>query len=81
MHFPRVFPITPCFNPICFAQSPSLLTYIIEPKGEEFHPSMESSTLGSLHSFDFLFFCNGLIFQIGLLQKQKVGLVKHVPIN
>jgi hypothetical protein len=24
----RVFPIAPCFNPICFAQSPPLLTYI-----------------------------------------------------
>jgi hypothetical protein len=24
----RVFPIAPCFNPICFAQSPHILTYI-----------------------------------------------------
>jgi hypothetical protein len=38
MHFPlcspRVFPIAPGFNPICFAQSPPLLTYIGGPKGE-----------------------------------------------
>jgi len=27
--FPLVFPIAPCFNPICFAQSPPLLTYIV----------------------------------------------------
>jgi hypothetical protein len=28
----RVFPIAPRFNPICFAQSPLLLTYIGGPK-------------------------------------------------
>jgi hypothetical protein len=31
---PNVFPIAPCFNPICFAKSPPLLIYIGEPKGE-----------------------------------------------
>ncbi len=30
---PMVFPIAPHFNPICFAQSPPLLTYIGGPKG------------------------------------------------
>ncbi len=30
---PRVFPIAPCFNPLCFAQSPPFLTYICGPKG------------------------------------------------
>ncbi len=30
----RVFPIAPFFNPICFAQSPPLLTYIVWAKGE-----------------------------------------------
>jgi hypothetical protein len=29
----RVFLIAHCFNPICFAQSPPLLTYIGAPKG------------------------------------------------
>ncbi len=29
----RVFPIAPCFNPLCFAQSPPFLTYICAPKG------------------------------------------------
>jgi hypothetical protein len=40
---PRVFPIAPRFNPVCFAQSPPLLTYIEGPKGEAFsHFSIES---------------------------------------
>jgi hypothetical protein len=33
----RVFLITPSFNPICFAQSPPLLTCIGGPKGEALH--------------------------------------------
>ncbi len=53
---PRVFPIAPCFNLICFAQSPPLLTYVVGgPKGEALHLSIESSILGSLHSFNFFF--------------------------
>jgi hypothetical protein len=31
------FPLASHFNPICFAQSPPLLTYICGPKGEAFH--------------------------------------------
>ncbi len=31
---PKVFPIAPHFNPICFAQSPPLLTHIGWAKGE-----------------------------------------------
>ncbi len=50
---PWVFPIAPCFNPICFAQSPPLLTYIGGPKGEALHLSIESSIFVSLHSFNF----------------------------
>ncbi len=50
---PRVFPIAPRFNPTCRAQSPPLLTYIGEPKGEALHLSVESSILGNLHSFNF----------------------------
>ncbi len=46
---PRVFPIAAHFNPICFAQSPPLLTYRGGPKGESFHLSIETSVLGSLH--------------------------------
>ncbi len=48
---PWVFPIAPCFNPICFAQSPPLLTYIGGPKGEALHLSIEFSIFVSLHSF------------------------------
>jgi hypothetical protein len=43
---PNVFPIAPCFSPICFAQSPPLLTYIPRPKGLVHHLSTESSILG-----------------------------------
>jgi hypothetical protein len=52
---PRVFPIVPQFNPICFAQSPPLLTYLGGPKGEAVHLSIKSSILGSLHGFNFFF--------------------------
>jgi hypothetical protein len=67
---PGVFPIAPCFNPICFAQSPPLLTYIAGPKGEVLHLSIESSILGSLHSFKFF-------LQWANCPKNKVGLVRH----
>jgi hypothetical protein len=53
MCFSRVFPIAPHFSPICFAQSPPLLTCIAGPKGEALHLSIESSILGGLHSFIF----------------------------
>ncbi len=53
--FPKGVP-----NPICFAQSPPFLTYIGGPKGEAlFHLPIESSILGSLHSFNFFFFFGG----------------------
>jgi len=65
---PRVFPIVPCFDPICFAQNPPLLTYLGGPKGDTLHLSLESSILGSLHSFNcFLRWAN----QIGSLEKTK----------
>jgi hypothetical protein len=78
MHSPRVFPIIPCFNPICFAQSPPLLTYIGGPNEEAFHLSIESSILRSFHSFTFfLRWAN----QIGSLQKNKSWTCKTTPIN
>ncbi len=55
MCFPRAFPIAPRFNPMCFAQSPPLLTYVGGPKGEALHLFLESSILGSFHSFFFFF--------------------------
>jgi len=72
---PRVFPIAPHFNPICFAQSPPLLTYIGGLKGEALHLSKESSILGGLHRFNFLLMgqSNWLIGK----KKEKVGLVRH----
>ncbi len=54
---PKVFPIAPCFDPICFSQSPPLLTYIGGPKGKALHLSVESSILGT--SLVSTFFCNG----------------------
>jgi len=46
MDSPRVFPIAPHFNPICFAQNPLLLTYIVGPKGKAIHLATESFILG-----------------------------------
>jgi hypothetical protein len=65
---PNVFPIAPPLNPICFAQSPPLLTYIDGPKGEVFHLSIESSMLGKPPQFQLLI----LLWanQIGSLQKR-----------
>jgi hypothetical protein len=65
MSFPRVFPKAPRFNPICFAQSPPLLTYIGEPKG------------GGTPSFlrIFLFWGASIVpNQIGLCEKKNVEL-------
>jgi hypothetical protein len=68
MCFPRVFPIPPHFNPICFAQSRPLLTYIGGPKEKTLNLFIESSILGSLHSLNlFLSWAN----QIGSLQKKR----------
>jgi len=65
---PNGFPIALCFNPICFAQSPPLLTYIGGPKGEALHLFIESFILRSLHNFNFILqWAN----QIGSLQKKK----------
>jgi hypothetical protein len=50
---PRLLPIAPRFNPLCFAHSPPLLAYIAGPKGEALHYSIEISILGSLHRFKF----------------------------
>jgi len=43
---PRVFLIAPGFNPICFARSPPLLTYIDGPKGKALHLAIESYIFG-----------------------------------
>ncbi len=75
---PRVFPISPRSNLICFAQSPPLLTDIGRPKGEALHLSIESSMLGSLHSFNSFFFVMGQSnWLIATKKKKKVGLVMH----
>jgi hypothetical protein len=65
-----VLPIAPRFNPICFAQSPPLLTYLCGTKGMAFHISIESSILESLNSFN-IFFAIG----INYAKKKTVGLV------
>jgi hypothetical protein len=67
---PWVFPIVPCFNPICFAQSPPFITYIDEPKEEALHLSIESSIFVKLYSFKF-FLPRPIKFN-----KKRVGLVK-----
>ncbi len=77
---PRVFPIAPHFNPIYFAQSPPLLTYIGGPKGEALHLSIESSILGSLHCFNFFFFVMGQSNWF-IAKRNRVGLMRHPPTN
>ncbi len=74
---PRVFPIAPRFNPICFAQRPPLLTYIGGLKGEAFHLSIEYSILGRFHNFNF--FKDGPITLVHC-QKKRVGLMKHLQL-
>jgi len=75
IRFPRVFPIAPRFNLICFAQSPPLLTYTGGPKGEALHFSIGSSILGSLHGFNFFFVMDQSSWLI--TKKKEVGLVRH----
>jgi len=72
---PRVIPIAPHFNPICFAQSPPLLTFIAGPKGEALQLSIESCILGEPSEFQlfFFFFCNGPI-KITHCKKKKLDL-------
>jgi hypothetical protein len=81
---PRVFPIAPRCNPIRFAQSPPLLTYIGGPKGEALHLSFGGASVVSTIFFFFLRSAN----QIGSLQKKikiknknKIELVRQVPTN
>jgi hypothetical protein len=66
-----VFPIAACFNLICFAQSPALLTYIGGPKGEALHLSIESSILGSLQFLNIFFFLIGNKKLANLKKKKK----------
>jgi len=47
---PSLFTIAPGLNPIYFAQSPPLLTYLPGPKRRAMLLYTESSILGSLHS-------------------------------
>ncbi len=69
---PWVLSISPCFNPICFAQSAPLFTYIAGPKGKALHHSIESSILRRLHSF------NVVLWWADQNSKIKVGLVKGI---
>ncbi len=60
--FPKVVPIAPCFNPICFAQSPPPLMYIAGPKHEALHLFIEAFILGNLHSFNFVLQFDNCVF-------------------
>ncbi len=53
---PMVFPTAPGFNhPICFAESPPLLTYIVGQRARYSIFPQNLLYLGSLHSFNFFF--------------------------
>jgi len=68
---PRMFPMTPRLNPICFAQTPPLLAYIAGPKGKTLHKTIEPSILWFIHSFNFYLW---LANQIGSFPKKiKIG--------
>jgi hypothetical protein len=74
---PKVFPITPRFNPICFAQSPPLLTYIGGPKGvaPSFHRIFY---FGEPPQFQLFFAMGQSNCLIAPKKKKKtVGLVRH----
>ncbi len=75
---PSLFPIAPGFNPICFAQSPPLLTYLAGPKGQVFPPPTESSILESIHSFNFFVWWAD---QNGLLQHRRSWTCEASPTN
>jgi hypothetical protein len=79
--FTRVFPIAPRFNPLCFAQSPPLLTYISGPKGMAPHLSIESSILGSLHGFNFFFHDGPIKLAHSKKKKKKSWTCEGPPTN
>ncbi len=74
---PRVFPIAPRFNPICFAQRPRLLTYLGGPKGEVLHFSIESSISGGVSIISNFFVMDQSKNNSFPKKKKKVGLVRH----
>jgi hypothetical protein len=74
----RVFSIAPLFNPICFAHSPPLLTYISGPKRKALYLCIESSILGRKHSFNF--FGHGPI-KLACCKKQKSWAYEAPPTN
>jgi len=75
---PKLFPIAPRLNPICFGQSPPLLTYIARPKGMVLYCSIESSDLGNLPSFFFFVLWAN---QTGSFAKKKIWTCEAPPIN
>jgi hypothetical protein len=77
---PRVFPIAPCFNPICFAQSPPLLTYIAGPKEKTLDLSIESFIFGEALWFQFHYATDQSNWFI-VKKKYKVELVRHPQTN
>ncbi len=75
---PRVFPIAPRYNPICFAQSPPIFTYIGGPNGKAILLSIESSSLGA--SIVPTFICFLVIGQWNwLIAPKKKGWSCEVP--
>jgi hypothetical protein len=73
------FAIAPCFNPIGFAQSPPLLTYVRGPKGHLIRHSVEFY-ISRQHRV-FLIFLSWANQNISLQKKKKVGLERHININ
>jgi hypothetical protein len=57
----RVFPIAPCFNTICFAERPPLLTYVGGQMGRHFIFPKNLLFGGASIISTFFSFCNGPI--------------------
>jgi hypothetical protein len=78
---PKVFPAAPHLNPICFAQSAPLLTYIGGPKGEALDLSIGSCILGSLYSFNCFFVMGPWNWFIATKKKEKSWTCEAPPTN
>jgi hypothetical protein len=72
LNVPNVFPIAPCFNPICFAQRPPLLTYIA---GEKLHYSINLIFRERIYSFEKSLSWHNQ--NIPLQKNKKVKLQRH----
>ncbi len=68
--FLKGVPIAPRFNPICFAHSLPLVTYIVGPKGKALHLLIKCFIFGTLNSFNVFFVMSQLNWFIAKKKNQ-----------